>query len=272
MAMTYFAYGSPGEPLDETLRSYGFLTLVPPSNLMDIGSLYFISADTRHFWPVCSADESDVKGMTKHSDSVELKVVDQSSGNLFASVGAQVMKLFGRSEGHKRTESFVLTGISIDEIALEDMGALYQKMMRKPECNRQASKYLRANGYVCQEQKILRATKFELARYADWWLSGEVEAAFGDKGLKTESDVRDSEQKFEKSRPDRDSVLTYGVAMSPLCMSPTNARFPRVLPNGAWDRASNSVLFGLVEPALEMLPARRQVEVANAPVEVTAEQ
>src|SRR5262249_60473700 len=57
------------------------------------------------------------------------------------------------------------------------------------------------------------------------------------------------------------AALQYGVSMTPPCLAPKNSRFERVLPQTAFERAMNYVLFNIVEPLLPAKP--EQVTVAQ---------
>lgn len=256
--VAYFIPGSGGDPLDQTIGNYGFRPSNPPSDLMDIGSLYYVSADGRFFTSVCHADEADVKGMTKHSNSVQLDVVDRLNQGVVAGVKSSLLKLLGTaSSGGNQTEHFVLTDVSLDEISLEDIGEIYQKMLNKPDCNRAVATYVRADGYVCQEQKIMRAARFKLDKEIEWSHANKGTVNAGGVILKTQGEAEGSIVTQEQSAPDATALLTLGVAMAPLCMAPEDSRFPRQPPNGRWDQAYNFMLFRFVEPALTLFPTHR---------------
>jgi hypothetical protein len=42
-AAAYYLTGPGADPLGDTLRGYGFVPITPPSNLMNVGSLYYTS-------------------------------------------------------------------------------------------------------------------------------------------------------------------------------------------------------------------------------------
>jgi len=50
------------------------------------------------------------------------------------------------------------------------------------------------------------------------------------------------------------TALEYGVSMNPICLAPPDGRFQRILPQTAWGRITNFVLFNIVEPILPAKP------------------
>ena len=51
-----FYFSAPAaDPLANTLRDYGFLPIKPASNLMSVGSLYYVDAEVKDFKAICHA-------------------------------------------------------------------------------------------------------------------------------------------------------------------------------------------------------------------------
>jgi hypothetical protein len=123
--------------------------------------------------------------------------------------------------------------------------------------------FIHAGGYVCQGQKILRATaEFKLDRDAQSKLGANATATSGDVkeivklAVESQSDqaVVDKEGRLLAGR-----ALQYGVSMTPICLAPPNSRFERVLPHTALGRITNFVLFNIVEPILPAKPDHFEV-------------
>jgi len=47
--------------------------------------------------------------------------------------------------------------------------------------------------------------------------------------------------------------------MNPICLAPPDGHFQRILPQTAWGRIANFVLFNIVEPILPAKPDRLEV-------------
>jgi hypothetical protein len=266
-AAYYFTIPS-NDPLGDTLRGYGFVPINPPSNLMTVGSLYYVDSKVRDFTTICTAEKSDLEEAVVSSRSLEMQESLERNGQLATGVKIDVGWLLKGSVD----KSYVvkvhssLTDVVLDEIPLGTNWLIFAKLMEKPQCNQIAMQYLRAGGYVCQGQKILRATaEFKLDRDAQSKLGADATATPGDVkdivklAVETQSDqaVVDKEGRLLAGK-----ALEYGVSMTPICLAPPNSRFERVLPHTALGRITNFVLFNIIEP---ILPARPDsLEVAEA--------
>ena len=264
----YYLTTPSNDPLGDTLRGYGFVPINPPSNLMTVGSLYYVDSKVRDFTTICTAEKSDLEEAVVSSRSLEMQESLERNGQLATGVKIDVGWLLKGSVD----KSYVvkvhssLTDVVLDEIPLGTNWLIFAKLMEKPQCNQIAMQYLRAGGYVCQGQKILRATaEFKLDRDAQSKLGANATATPGDVkdivklAVETQSDqaVVDKEGRLFAGK-----ALEYGVSMTPICLAPPNSRFERVLPRTVLGQFANFVLFNILEP---ILPARPDhLEVAQA--------
>jgi hypothetical protein len=266
-AAYYFTIPS-NDPLGDTLRGYGFVPINPPSNLMTVGSLYYVDSKVRDFTTICTAEKSDLEEAVVSSRSLEMQESLERNGQLATGVNIDVGWLLKGSVD----KSYVvkvhssLTDVVLDEIPLGTNWLIFAKLMEKPQCNQIAMQYLRAGGYVCQGQKILRATaEFKLDRDAQSKLGANATATPGDVkdivklAVETQSDqaVVDKEGRLFAGK-----ALEYGVSMTPICLAPPNSRFERVLPRTVLGQFANFVLFNILEPILP--PRPDHLEVAQA--------
>jgi len=151
----------------------------------------------------------------------------------------------------------------LEEIPLGPNWLIFAKLMEKPQCSQVAMQYIHAGGYVCQGQKILQATaEFKLDRDAQSKLATRTRA--------TADNIKDIVKLAVESQSDQAVVdkegrlfagtaLKYGVSMNPICLAPPDGRFERILPQTAWGRVANFVLFNIVEPILPAKPDRLEV-------------
>jgi hypothetical protein len=260
----YYTMTPASDPLSARLRDYNFFPLKPPSNLMDVGSLYYVSADVSDFRRICAAEKADVEGRVSDSPSWEIEETLNQRANLATNVEIRLVSLFsGKVNGDTVQKShFTLTGVLLKEIELGSSGLIYSKLMHKPECSDEANRELQAGGYVCQLQEILRATAaYQVDRDSESSLGGHSTPAPSQSDGVVRTAV--AEAQSNESLTERQSgvftgqELTYGVAMNPTCLAPKDSRFPRILPRSRLDRAVNFVLFHIVEP---LLPAKRDLE------------
>ena len=269
----YLTHGPSKDPLGDKLRGYGFLPIVPPSTLVGVGSLYYVSSDVRQFTAICNAEKTDVGGYMNESRSPQIEQSLKQSGGFAANidVGLEPMIKAGVDRGFSQTVHFSLTDVLLDEITLGDDGVIYKKLMNKPECNQVAMQLVNSDGYVCQGQKILRArAEIETNRRINEKVDADAEARLGGTGdgAKSEGATKiDSSLVEYQGLPSTDAILTYGVVMAPTCLAPITGRFVRTLPTTAFGRTVNYILYHIVEPLLPV--PRDEVDVAaNAGVQV----
>lgn len=264
----YFITTPSNDPLGDTLRGYGFVPINPPSNLMTVGSLYYVDSKVRDFTTICTAEKSDLEEAVVSSRSLEMQESLERNGQLATGVKIDVGWLLKGSVD----KSYVvkvhasLTDVVLDEIPLGTNWLIFAKLMEKPQCNQIAMQYLRAGGYVCQGQKILRAT-------AEFKLDRDAQSKLGANATATPGDVKDIVKLAVEAQSDQAVVdkegrllagkaLEYGVSMTPICLAPPNSRFERVLPRTVLGQFANFVLFNILEPILPTRPDH--LEVAQA--------
>jgi hypothetical protein len=259
-AIVYYEELPSGDPLADKLRGYGFFPINPPSTLIDVGSLYYVSADASDFRAICGAEQADVKDVVNRSGSWRIQEDLSQHGSFATNVSIDLRSLINGEANNNYVQKvhFSLTDILLEEIPLGSNLVIYSKLMNKPECSAAALQELNSGGFVCQGQKILRATaEFKLDRDSQSKLATRVDATPGkvNDALKAAVETQSDQSLVEREgRLFSGSALTYGVAMTPLCLAPKDARFPRVLPRSKWDRVVNFVLFRIVEP---LWPAKR---------------
>jgi hypothetical protein len=251
----------PGDdPLGDTLLRYGFVPINPPSNLMNVGSLYYVDSKVKDFKAICNAEQDDLKDSVVSSRSWEMQQSLERNGRFATGVNVDVGWLVngGLDKNYVVKVHSSLTDVLLEEIPLGSNWLIFAKLMKKPQCSRVALRYIHAGGYVCQGQKILHATaEFKLDRDA------QSKLAAGSKA--TADNVRDIvklavESQSEQAVVEKDgrlfagTALEYGVSMNPICLAPPDGRFQRVLPQTTWGRVANFVLFNIVEPILPAKP------------------
>jgi len=69
----YYMTTPSNDPLGDTLRGYGFVPINPPSNLMTVGSLYYVDSKVRDFTTICPAEKSDIEEAVVSSRSLEMQ-------------------------------------------------------------------------------------------------------------------------------------------------------------------------------------------------------
>jgi hypothetical protein len=232
---------------------------------MDVGSLYYVDAAVKDFKAICHPEKADLDGVLKASRSWEMQQNLERKGRFSTDVKVDFGWLINGEvdNNHIQKVHFSLTDVVLEEIPLGPNWLIFAKLMDKPECNRVAMQYIHAGGYVCQGQKILRATtEFKLDRDVQNKLAASAKATVGEiqdivkRAIETQSDQRLVEQ---SGRLFSGSALNYGVSMNPICMAPPTGRFQRLLPRTVVGRVFNFVLFSILEPILPAKDERRDV-------------
>jgi hypothetical protein len=267
-AAAYYLTSHKEDPLGDMLGEYGFAPISPPSNLMNVGSLYYVDSRVKDFRAICNAEKDDLKDSVVSSRSWEMQQNLERNGRFATGVKVDVGWLLngGVDKNYVMKVHSSLTDIILDEIPLGSNWVIFAKLMEKPQCSQVAMRYIHAGGYVCQGQKILHATaEFKLDRDAQSKLAASSRA--------TADNIKDIvklavESQSEQAVVEKDgrlfagTALEYGVSMNPICLAPPTGRFQRVLPHTALGRVTNFVLFNIVEPILPAKPDR--LEVAQA--------
>ena len=254
-------WNMPGEdPLGDTLRAYGFVPINPPSNLMEVGSLYYVDPEVREFKAICHADKADLDGVVVSSRSWEMQENLERNGRFNTGVKIDLGWVVSGSDDKDYVVKVraSLNDVMIEEIPLGSNLQIYTKLMSKPQCNEVAMQYLHGGGYVCQGQKILQATaEYKLDRDTQDKLAANAKASSDEiKSLVKQAVETQSDQSVvdKGGRLFAGAALKYGVSMNPFCLAPLEGRFQRVLPRTAFDRAKNFLLFNVVEPILPSKP------------------
>jgi hypothetical protein len=255
-ALYYSTRDAGDQQLSGALRSLGYLPINPPSNLMNLGSLYYVDPQVKFFKTICTADEQDLNGAVIKSPSTRTLADELDSGRF--SLGLKLGAGTASSGGGNLADNFVrkvhysLTDVQLYEIPLGANQRIYSKLMSRPECNDAVMANIFAGGFVCQGQQIMEATvEYDLRIGGGTSVSATADASELAKAIKVTAHPSSDVQLTERAgRLVTGSALKYGIAMNPTCMAPPHARFQRILPKTRFDRFMNFVKFRLVEPVL----------------------
>ena len=242
------------DPMAETLRGYGFVRIPLPSNLMNVGSLYYVDAGLRDFKTTCHVGKAELGDDVIVSRSENIEENLQRNGlfatNVTVDFGSLVKGALDGKYVHK--VHFSLTDVVVEELPLDRSSLTYRKLMDEPACSDVALQFVNdaPRGYVCQVQKTLKATA-EFKLDSDVQNKLEANAKVTDitdkikQAIETQSDVNVVER---DGRLFTGSALTYGVSMNPTCLAPLRGHFQRTLPRNRFDRLVNFVKFDILEP------------------------
>lgn len=266
-AAFYLFWAPSNDPLGDKLRGFGFFPVEPPNTLMDLGALYYINSAVSEFVPICHAEKADLEAAMSELKSIQIEEDLRQDGSLTTKLKVDFGSLVNGVATNSYVEKvhFSLTDVVLQEIALGSNSMIYEKLMNKPECSSVAVQLMNT-GYVCQGQRILRATaEYKLDLDTLNKLGAQVDATPGKAAdvVKVGIDTQSNEKVMEREgKLLSGSALDYGVVFTPTCLAPKNARFPRVLPTTMVGRAVNFILYRVVEPLLP--PMHDDVDVAQS--------
>jgi hypothetical protein len=256
-AAYYLTTPDDDDPMAETLREFGFVRVPLASNLMNVGSLYYIDAGLKDFKTTCHVGkpelgEEDVIMSPGGNIERNLERKGWFDSGVEVDFGSLIKGTADNNNNYVHTVHFSLTDVVIEELSLDSSSLVFINLMSKPVCNDVAMKYVGAapHGYVCQVQKTLKATaEYRIDREARNKLETNAKAADINDEIKRAIETHGDVSVVERDgRLFSGSALTYGVSMNPTCLAPPTGRFARVLPQNGFDRFFNFVLFSIVEP------------------------
>lgn len=254
----YFNSRPSEDELNDTLKALGYLPITPPSNLLNLGSLYYVDRDAKFFKTLCAVESDDLRGAVVESPSTSTLADELHSGNYSIGIKLNVETL---GSGHGSVADkyvtkvhYSLSDVHLYEIALGTNHKIYNKLMAQDDCNKAVLDYINAGGYVCQGQQILKATvEFDLRLRGGRTMGAgaQTDATTVARALKVATHADSNAELDERSgRLVTGTALKYGIAMNPTCLTPLTGRFQRVLPRSTFDRFMNFVKFRLIEPIL----------------------
>ncbi len=156
-AAWYFTARPNEDQLNNDLRSLGYLPITPPSNLLNLGSLYYVDSDVKFFKTICSVKNDDLKDAVVESPSTSTLADELHAGQY--SIGVKLDSGTAGSGHGDVGDKYVtkihysLSDVHLYEIALGTNHRIYSQLMAQEDCNDAVVEYLNAGGYVCQGQQ-----------------------------------------------------------------------------------------------------------------------
>jgi hypothetical protein len=124
-------------PMAETLRGFGFVRVPLPSNLMNVGSLYYVDAGLSDFKTTCHVGKAELGDDVIVSRSEDIEENLQRNGlfatNVTVDFGPLVKGALDANFVHK--VHFSLTDVVVEELPLDRSSLIYRKLMDEPACN-----------------------------------------------------------------------------------------------------------------------------------------
>jgi hypothetical protein len=253
-ASAYYWSKPTDDGLSNTLRGLGFIPFTPPSNLVSVGSLYYVDPQARFFKTVCHAEEADLEDVVIISPSTKVIADELYSGRFATGVRVDLEWLLKGdvNKNYQINVHYTLTDVVVREISIGNNRRVFSKMMAKRECNEAVTDLIDVGGYVCQVQQVLQATaefKTDMDERSKVEIETKAKADEVKDLVKLAIEAQSSQEVVERSgRLVSGSALNYGVSMNPTCLAPPQGRFSRVLPKTVVGRIENFILFSIIEP------------------------
>jgi len=126
-----------------------------------------------------------------------------------------------------------LDDVQVLEVSLEDLSIIADELFHRESCDREVKRYLDNGEYVCQGQRVLKAsTKYDAAY--DNTASGSVEHA-----TDLIRNTFDPTVSIQGGQSVSGANLYFGMKLAPRCLSLKDAKRQPRPPFSLWDRLVN---------------------------------
>ena len=151
------------DQLDNTLkRVWAFGPINPPSNLINLGSLYYVDSEAESFRTICPADPADVAGAIARSHGTRMVADELYSGSYNAGLKLNNISDYSAAADFKNKYlnrvRYSLSDAQLYEIALGANYRIFEKIMAREECSHAVADVFRTSRHVCQGQTVLEAS------------------------------------------------------------------------------------------------------------------
>jgi hypothetical protein len=230
---------TPPNKLNEAITAIGFHPITPPMLLRAPGSIYHVSSDGQDYDMLCEVSPDRLVGVTRTSSSAT-QVTSELRKSQYA-LDTKVVHSIQSSADAKLAESLKLEldDVQVLEVSLEDLSIIADELFHRESCDRVVKQYLENGEYVCQGQRVLKASTKYVASFDDT-ASGSVEH--------TTELIRnnfDPTVSIHGGQSVSGANLYYGMKLAPRCLSLMDAKRQPRPPLSVWDRLVNHF------PALE---------------------
>ena len=239
--------GRTGSALERRIQDIGFYPVRPPSTNVAPGSIYHVSRDGRFYTLMCKADERDTDPVLVRSASEEF-VANELQNVKYALDGKQTDLINAKLEGDVvESVNYSLKDVQLLEIPLEKNREIFMKLTERELCRSVVEDEVRNGGLVCQGQSVLRATvEFQLTTKG----GGGADSKLSAEALPVVKEVLEAEAKaslsFDEGKFVSGKALHYGVKVNPICVTRSTDRWPRHVPNNAFDQFAYFIRLNLL--------------------------
>lgn len=231
VAATYLH--KPPNKLNEAITAIGFYPITPPVLLRAPGSIYHVSSDGHDYDMLCEVSPDRLIGATRTSSSTT-QVTTELRKAQYAIDSKVVHSIQSRADAQlAEALRLELDDVQVLEISLEDLSIIADELFHRASCDREVKRYLENGEYVCQIQRVLKASTKYVAAY-DNTAAGSVEHT-----TDLIKNTFDPTVSIQGGQSVSGTNLYYGMKLAPRCLSLSDAKRQPRPPLSLWDRLVN---------------------------------
>lgn len=231
VAATYLH--KPPNKLNEAITAIGFYPITPPVLLRAPGSIYHVSSDGHDYDMLCEVSPDRLIGATRTSSSTT-QVTTELRKAQYAIDSKVVHSIQSRADAQlAEALRLELDDVQVLEISLEDLSIIADELFHRVSCDREVKRYLENGEYVCQIQRVLKASTKYVAAY-DNTAAGSVEHT-----TDLIKNTFDPTVSIQGGQSVSGTNLYYGMKLAPRCLSLSDAKRQPRPPLSLWDRLVN---------------------------------
>jgi hypothetical protein len=223
----------PPNRLNEAITAIGFHPITPPVLLRAPGSIYHVSSDGQDYDMLCEVSPDRLVGVTHSSFSIT-QVSSELRKSQYSLDSKVVRSIESRADA-KLAESLKLEldDVQVLEVSIEDLSIIADELLHRESCDRAVQRYLANGEYVCQGQRVLKASTKYVTAY-DNAAAGSVEHT-----TDLIKNTFDPTVSVQGGQSVSGANLFYGMRLAPRCLSLADAKRQPRPPLTFWDRLVN---------------------------------
>jgi hypothetical protein len=227
------AIRSPPNRLNEAIINIGFYPITPPMLLRAPGSIYHVSANGQDYDMLCEVAPERLMGVTRVSSSTSQVTSELRKAQY--QIDSKVIRSIESQVDAKLAESvrLELDDVQVLEVSLEDLSIIADELFHRESCDRVVRQYLENGDYVCQGQRVLKASTKYITT-SDDKATGSLQQTTA--VIKNNFDSTVSIQGGQSVSGDN---LYFGMKLAPRCISLRDAKRQPLPPLTVWDRLVN---------------------------------
>jgi hypothetical protein len=241
----YLGYQQLNQPagLDGAIRKIGFYPISPPSVLTATGSIFHVTDMGHQYITVCRVRPEMIADKVAFSPTEKVTAQELSSAS--TDITAKLLSELAGEGVAKVVESinYSLTSVTVGEISSADLNGVFVELQKDPNCRNEVDRLLKLGEFVCQGQRILKASAQVGVNYSsDLMVNAEAKAEALEKVRGTVSASLGGETKITNNQIRSGKDLHYGIRVREFCLARADGdpvRLPRTQVGWYWKRVKD---------------------------------